>query len=65
MENRSVDDFLCFYIARDKDLRVATASVLNIRLAPNGTIIGTYTNGTTVEVLERVDGWYRTTNGWV
>lgn len=65
LENRAVDNFLCFYISRDKDLRLVTASSLNIRLTPNGLIIGTYANGTVVEVLESANGWCRTTKGWV
>lgn len=38
---------------------------LNIRTAPNSTIIGTYKEDTQVEVLETKHSWCRTKDGWV
>lgn len=64
-ENRSVDNFICCYLTKYKDLRVVTASRLNIRQSPNGTICGSYSNGTVIEVLETNAGWCRTLKGWV
>lgn len=37
------------------------ADVLNIRTAPNGTVVGSYRRGQTVEL----DDWYTTVNGYV
>ncbi len=44
-----------------------TANGLYIRKEPskNGTIVGNYTNGTTVTILETKDGWGRTDKGWI
>lgn len=38
---------------------------LNIRKTPNGTIIGSYKNGTSVTVYETNGSWSRTDRGWV
>ena len=44
-----------------------TSNGLNIRKEPNttSTIVGNYTNGTTITILETKNGWARTDKGWV
>lgn len=44
-----------------------TSNGLNIRKEPNttSTIVGNYTNGTTITILETKNGWGRTDKGWV
>ena len=44
-----------------------TSNGLNIRKEPNttSTIVGNYTNGATITILETKDGWGRTDKGWV
>ena len=44
-----------------------TANGLYIRQEPSktGTIVGNYSNGTTVTILETKDGWGRTDKGWI
>jgi len=46
---------------------VVTSNGLNIREEPNttSTIVGNYTNGTKVVILETQNGWGRTDKGWV
>ena len=44
-----------------------TSNGLNIRREPNttSTIVGNYTNGATITILETKNGWGRTDKGWV
>ena len=44
-----------------------TANGLYIRKEPSktGTVVGNYSNGTTITILETRDGWGRTDKGWV
>ena len=46
---------------------VTSDNDLNIRQEPstNSTVVGQYTNGTRITILERKDGWGRTDLGWV
>ena len=46
---------------------VVTTDVLNIRstASTNATIVGRYTKGTTIKILETSNGWGRTDKGWV
>lgn len=46
--------------------RYVTAKIgLNVRISPNGSIIGSYRYGTAVSVLEVSGNWSRTNLGWV
>ena len=44
-----------------------TSNGLNIRKEPNttSTVVGNYTNGATITILETKNGWGRTDKGWV
>ena len=44
---------------------VVTGNTLNIRKTPSGEIIGGYSKGDVITILEISDGWGRTSDGWV
>lgn len=71
--SRIVHNYIAIWIKRDaKTKTVCVRTALNIReSAPNALgintskVVGTYTDGTRVNVYESRAGWYRTDLGWV
>lgn len=71
--SRIVHNYIAIWLKRDsKSKTVCVRTALNIReSAPNALgintskVVGTYTDGTRVNVYESRAGWYRTDRGWV